>query len=159
MTQVYDFSSSEKRLKFIKALDDPKTWNDPLPSVEWISHTQFVKGGFFRYSGWYMFTRAFGGRDRLANKEDLPPNWKHADERHYARCFIIEDMVGYIMLPDSKHKKTDFYEQPYVGFIGKLHIGQFRFCVHDMKTQNLGKCLNRYTCTKCGFIHTEDSGD
>lgn len=30
-------------------------------------------------------------------------------------------------------------------------------CVHDFKSKNIGNCLNRYTCTKCGVYHDIDS--
>lgn len=36
----------------------------------------------------------------------------------------------------------------------------FRFgCEHVMDSKNVGNCLNRYTCTKCGFSEVVDSSD
>lgn len=35
----------------------------------------------------------------------------------------------------------------------------FDVCNHEYKVLKLGRCLNRYTCSKCGHIHTIDSGD
>ncbi len=30
-------------------------------------------------------------------------------------------------------------------------------CKHDFRSKNIGNCLNRYTCTKCGVSHDIDS--
>jgi len=32
-------------------------------------------------------------------------------------------------------------------------------CQHDMESTNLGRCYNRYTCKKCGYSYSVDSGD
>ena len=32
-------------------------------------------------------------------------------------------------------------------------------CSHEMQTTNLGRCYNRYSCAKCGYSYTVDSGD
>ena len=32
-------------------------------------------------------------------------------------------------------------------------------CHHERKSQNIGKCLTRYTCEKCGFTYVVDSSD
>lgn len=32
-------------------------------------------------------------------------------------------------------------------------------CSHDMVTTNLGRCYNKYSCTKCEYAYTVDSGD
>ena len=32
-------------------------------------------------------------------------------------------------------------------------------CKHNIETTNLGRCYNRYTCTKCGYSYSVDSSD
>ena len=156
----YDFSTPDKRQYFVKTLQyDHAAINEPLPNFSWISHTEFVHHGFFMYSDWQMFTRAFGGPNRLSNTEQLPESWPERLQKTivYAKCFIITDMCGYVLLPCTQYKKCDIKEKPYYGWKGKLFIGKFRFCVHEMVTKNIGKCLNEHTCRKCGFKATDDS--
>lgn len=47
-----------------------------------------------------------------------------------------------------------FYSHP-------KHVEYFRWraCDHEFKSQNLGRCYNKYTCTKCGRFYTIDSSD
>lgn len=42
---------------------------------------------------------------------------------------------------------------------GKVRFFLFAECEHEFKTTNVGRCLNRYDCTKCGYSETIDSGD
>ena len=32
-------------------------------------------------------------------------------------------------------------------------------CIHSHKSTNIGRCLTRYTCVKCGSYYDIDSGD
>lgn len=61
-----------------------------------------------------------------------------------ARLFFMHDQIGYAL-------------------IGDYHAGTvkvFRFgCEHAMKSETVGNCLHRYTCTKCGFSEVVDSSD
>lgn len=39
----------------------------------------------------------------------------------------------------------------------KVRYFGWRACEHDFAQKNIGNCLNRYTCTKCGASHDVDS--
>ena len=41
------------------------------------------------------------------------------------------------------------------GKVLEIEIG----CKHDMEVTNLGRCYNKYTCTKCEFTYSVDSSD
>lgn len=41
------------------------------------------------------------------------------------------------------------------GKVLEIEIG----CKHDMSVTNLGRCYNKYTCTKCEFSYSVDSSD
>lgn len=153
--QPFDFSSSEKRLNFIKELDKGKYWSDELPNLKWITHSEFVSHGFFVYSDWHLFTRKIGGN---SGNKILPEDWDHGTKQGwYAKCFIICSMGGYVMLPDPHYQPSKRKDFPFFGWKGKLHIAKFRFCEHDMDRKVLSKNLNRYTCKKCGFMEDLDS--
>ena len=151
----YDFSTSEKRLNFIKELDKTKNWYKKLPNLSWITHTEFVSHGFFMYTDWHMFTAQFGaGSENM----EFPADWDHGRaQTYYAKCFIISTMGGYVLLGDTRYQPSKRKDFPFFGWKGKLHIAKFRFCEHDMTRQKISRCLNRYTCKKCGFVEDLDS--
>lgn len=155
----HDFSTGLLRATYIKEnFQDSKTWDQPLPNLEWINQTKFVKHGFFMYSDWVMFTRGFGGPNKNDNRKQLPEGWtEDPNTKVYAKAFIISDMCGYVLLPSQRYKKSDSKEDPYYGWQGKLFIAQFRVCVHDMERKTVGRCVNHYTCRKCKYEHTVDS--
>lgn len=150
----YDFSTRDKRVAFMKELAvNTQTWKDPLPNFEWITHTEFCRHGFFMYTDWEMFTRSWGPKSGTP----FPTGWKQNPQvTIYGRCFIIGSMGGYAFLPSTMYKRVEPDVNPY-GWKGKLYIGKFRFCVHDMTRTNIGKCLNKYLCSKCGYEETLDS--
>lgn len=54
--------------------------------------------------------------------------------------------VSLIVLPWWSHENARAIE---------IEVG----CNHKMKTTNLGRCYNKYSCVKCGFEYSVDSGD
>lgn len=42
---------------------------------------------------------------------------------------------------------------------GAQEYATYRECEHTWTTQNLGRCYNAYTCSKCGAYYTVDSSD
>lgn len=61
-----------------------------------------------------------------------------------ARMFFMHDQISYALIGDSH--------------AGTVKVYQFG-CEHDMSSENIGNCLNRYTCKVCGFSVTVDSSD
>ncbi|KVU48179.1 hypothetical protein WK69_10740 [Burkholderia ubonensis] len=61
-----------------------------------------------------------------------------------ARLFFMHDRVSFAMIGDHSG--------------GTVKVFQFG-CKHDMKSETVGNCLHRYTCTKCGFSEVVDSSD
>ncbi|AOK61957.1 hypothetical protein WM29_22765 [Burkholderia ubonensis] len=61
-----------------------------------------------------------------------------------ARLFFMHDQISYALI-------GDYWD-------GTVKV--FRFgCEHAMKSETVGNCLHRYTCTKCGFSEVVDSSD
>ena len=51
-----------------------------------------------------------------------------------------------------------FITKDYVsGWVAKFFL--FELCEHEYKEANIGRCLNRYSCSKCNHTYTIDSGD
>ncbi|KAF3997506.1 hypothetical protein [Glaciimonas immobilis] len=61
-----------------------------------------------------------------------------------ARMFFMPKDGGFAMIGD------------YLG--GKVSVFKFG-CQHDSTEENVGNCLTKYTCKKCGLVDTVDSSD
>lgn len=61
-----------------------------------------------------------------------------------ARLFFMHNDTGFALIGDYHPKKLSI----------------FKFgCEHKFKGVEVGRCLTRYTCEKCGFVETIDSSD
>jgi hypothetical protein len=158
---TYDFSTAELRKAFVQKLHDANTWHEPLPNLEWITHTEFVKSNFFLFAGGEMFTRSFGGPNAKDNLGQFPEGWNQNPQwKQYTRCFIRDNMQGWLLLPNTSYQEVRPYESVYNGWKGKLYVAKFAFCTHsNSESKNLGRCYNRYTCLDCGYSHAVDSSD
>jgi len=115
--------------------------------------------------------------------EDLPPNLKEIEAGDWAwgqssYTPTAELYIGRVVLPDGT--KGDMRVTVYCGgyynhgggfatlfmydYTGSQHGHRVRFfewasCQHRYSSKNIGRCLNRYTCEKCGHSYDVDSSD
>jgi len=139
-------------------------WDKPLPNLEWVTESDFAQSGLFMYSGWTMFTRAFGGPNASDNRAQLPPGYT-TDPQHkvYAKGFIGRRLDGFVILSEYYHKvplRVRGKQGSVVVETGKLWFGRFAFCRHERATSvTIGRCLRRVSCPDCGFTEEIDSSD
>lgn len=104
--------------------------NEPFPNWRFITSEQFAQADFWTYSPF-----------AIINKTIVE------GKRGYINylCFLFPDGTGYGISHNYWEKTIQ-----YVAF----------GCDHNMKlVENLGRCYNRYTCSKCGFTQDIDSSD
>ena len=69
---------------------------------------------------------------------------------------------GYDKETDTKHCTNcgphGMYAGPPDGKV-ELRKDNGEPCVHRFLSENMGRCLTKYTCEHCGSAHTIDSGD
>lgn len=122
----------------------------------------------------------------LGHYNDQPPNWREITEKELAQDTRFgsysPDYTEFrqIMIPGKPTlsvKLYVFWDGTGVGlainYLGEgyydkprppeplKHVRWFSFakCLHEYEERNIGRCLHRYTCKKCGFAHTVDSSD
>lgn len=112
----------------------------------------------------------------------LPPNLKEIKSGDWAwgqnsYSPTAELYVGDVNLPDGTRgtmRVTAYhggYENHGGGFATFFVYGhkppydhavrffEWASCEHTRNSQNIGRCLNRYTCSKCGHFYDVDSSD
>lgn len=95
-----------------------------------ITEAEFVRSGFFTYCFDAMQFKA------------VTLNPKHG--QWSTRAFLFSDGTGVALV-------QEYWE-------GKLRYFAFG-CQHDMLIENIGRCLHRHTCRKCGVVQEIDSSD
>jgi hypothetical protein len=120
-------------------------------------------------------------RAKYGDSSHLPPNFKEITAAEFAasKFFIYSpDFWEYRQInghndPEGAKKFTGdlrlayFYDGTGIAFTNHYHGGgyvpryfSFAVCEHKRKTcQNVGNCLNTYTCEDCGYSETIDSSD
>lgn len=100
----YDFSTLEKIKAFIADVDSTTRWHEPLPNLEWVTESDFVRSHVFMYGAEKMFTRAFGGPNRDDNRGQMPPGYSGSDQHTtYAKCILMHDLKGFVLFPEYYH--------------------------------------------------------
>ncbi|WP_175878854.1 hypothetical protein [Burkholderia sp. BCC0097] len=106
-------------------------------------HPKFGYGCDMLPNGWAEITREEFAKSRFFSYTPVATGWLRTTIGD-ARMFFMHDQISYALIGD------------YWGGTVKV----FRFgCNHAMERKNVGNCMNRYTCTKCGFSETVDSSD
>ena len=110
---------------------DPTGFNDPPKGWEVITKEEFAASDFFSYCITYVDYKQII-QDRDGVREVMP-----------VHLFYMNTGTHFGMYSDRDSK-----------------MRFFRFgCHHDFRSENIGKCLHRWTCKKCGQVRIVDSSD
>jgi len=106
---------------------------------------------------------------------DLPPEFKEISEKEFAQSMFfsyspmkVEFRQARLIKDSEMHLQSMriywFYNYTYIViwndyWAGKVHFAKGQLCEHAFECKNLGRCLNKYTCKKCGFTEEIDSSD
>jgi hypothetical protein len=107
---------------------------------------------------------------------DIPYGWQEVDEEkfihhfHNATIAKIENRQMYrrdendVAVELLQGRLFFTYNEPHVALVVSKDYKTFRYflfgCDHDWKfVENLGRCYNRYKCSKCGRQWDIDSSD
>jgi len=96
----------------------------------------------------------------------LPFGWKEISHEEFAKSiFFWYSPFATAWSRTAIGDVRMFFMPQDCGFalIGESHGGKlsiFKFgCQHESIEENVGRCLTKYTCKKCGFVETVDSSD
>lgn len=119
--------------------------------------------------------KALGCADEWAKPAWPLPNMKPSDENHFWGWRATYSFNAEINMMQTKI--GDEYATILIYYIGhssfidggfavavfrgyreeRVEYYEWRACVHDFSEKNIGNCLNRYTCRKCGKSYDVDS--
>jgi hypothetical protein len=140
----------------------------PLPNLE-----ETTVAEFFGWQSSYSFTaqaHLLQFKHEDVDQEDSSDIFKHPRWSH-AWVYLVDhghlEGGGYAVLY-TYNRRADYGKKP--GECGDalgskdanapcIQVYTWRQCVHEFTQQNVGRCLNKYTCKKCGANHTIDSSD
>lgn len=109
-------------------------FNDFPPNFKEITEAEFAGSWFMVYSPKFVEWRKISDKDKKFFKYQMS-----------IRLFYYHDNTGLGIVCDNGSSKVRFFS--------------FALCGHDYETKNVGRCLNTYTCKKCGYAETIDSSD
>ncbi|MGS1028798.1 hypothetical protein [Burkholderia glumae] len=96
----------------------------------------------------------------------FPNGWAEIDWKEFAQSKFFQytpKAMGWIRTTIGDAKLFFMHDQTGFALISDYWPGTvkvFRFgCEHSMKSETIGNCLHRYTCTACGFSEVVDSSD
>jgi hypothetical protein len=109
----------------------------------------------------------------IGNYNSFPPNMEEIGEKEFAQSmFFVYDGVREFRQPIKEFNKLFigslriwwFFDKTYIAlyndfWYGKVHYYRGWICKHDYEGVTIGRCLTKYTCKKCGFVHEVDSSD
>lgn len=117
-----------------------KYWGEKIGSV---THPKYNYHCDALPAGWTEITPAEFARSIFFQYSPKATAWSRTAEGD-ARMFFMHNDTGFALI-------GDYHGQS---------IRIFKFgCQHDFDGVEVGRCLTRYTCKKCGFVETVDSSD
>lgn len=130
--------SGQRPITEQQAID--KYWGGKIESV---NHPKYRYGCDVHPSGWTEITQEEFAQSDFFRYTALATGWSRTLLGD-ARLFFMHNDTGFAMIGDYWDKK----------------ISIFKFgCQHDFKSEEVGRCLTKYTCKKCSFAQTVDSSD
>lgn len=101
-----------------------------------------------------------------ARLEELPAELRRLVRERSAETGKAQSGVNVYVLPEriggQHHEGTPGWTLlilPYFYDGGSKIIMASAGCRHEFETINLGRCYNKYACTKCSYAYFVDSGD
>lgn len=135
------------QVKIRKALGDPNPYspNSFYPQFATLPNLKRITENDFWWSNMHHSAKAEIYVGRQVNKIEIDgsADWRDVILYWQDRDYLANG--GHAVLWCYNRKETHYFE--------------WRACDHTFKSQNIGRCLNRYTCTKCGVSHDVDSSD
>jgi hypothetical protein len=117
-----------------------KYWGEAIASVP---HPKYSYGCDVYPHGWTEITPAEFAQSMFFRYSPVATGWSRALDGD-ARLFFMHNDTGFALIGDY-HATT---------------VRIFKFgCEHSFDGVEVGRCLTRYTCKKCGFVETVDSSD
>jgi hypothetical protein len=94
-------------------------------------------------NGWMEIDWKEFAKSRFFHYSPIATGWSRT-KLGDAQMFFMHDQISYALIGDY--------------WSGTVKV--FRFgCQHNMDRENVGNCMNRYTCKTCGFSEVIDSSD
>ncbi|WP_334033937.1 hypothetical protein [Burkholderia cepacia] len=94
-------------------------------------------------NGWTEITWEAFAQSRFFHYTPIATGWLRT-KIGAARLFFMHNQVSFALIGDYRG--------------GTVKVFQFG-CDHTMRSEAVGNCMHRYTCTTCGFSETVDSSD
>jgi hypothetical protein len=117
-----------------------KYWGEKIESVP---HPKYRYGCDVHPHGWVEISQEEFSQSNFFRYTALATAWSRTLLGD-ARLYFMHDDTGFALIGDYHEKK----------------LSVFKFgCQHKFKQENVGNCLTKYTCEKCGFAKTVDSSD
>jgi len=107
-------------------------FNKPFPNMRELSEKDFAQSQFFTYCHGEPEYRQFP--------------FKHSDGKTYtatARGYMVNG-EGFCVIREYWQGRVRWFKYG---------------CEHNYEEKNVGRCLHKYTCTKCKHSYTTDSSD
>jgi hypothetical protein len=117
-----------------------KYWGGEIESVP---HPKYRYGCEVHPHGWTEITQEEFAQSNFFRYTPLATGWSRTLAGD-AFLYFMHDDTGFALIGDYWEKKVSI----------------FKFgCQHDSTSEEVGRCLTKYTCKKCGFVQTIDSSD
>ncbi len=111
--------------------------------VKTVPHPKYGYGCDVYPNGWAEITQEEFAQSNFFRETPHATGWSRTLVGD-ARLFFMHNDTGFALIGDYWAKKVSI----------------FKFgCKHQMKSEEVGRCLTKYTCEKCGFAETVDSSD
>lgn len=135
---LFDAIGTQSRITKDQAI--AKFWGSEIESVP---HPQYRYGCDVYPHGWTEITQEEFSQSNFFRYAPLATAWSRTLAGD-ARMFFMHNDSGFALIGNYWDRK----------------ISIFKFgCEHQFKSKEVGRCLTKYTCEKCGFVETIDSSD
>ena len=122
-----------------------------LPTYHDMEYMLEAKGG---YKYWMRLEELPAVLRRLVRERDAAAG---KDASQGVNVFVCQESIG-----GQRHEGTPGWTLlilPHWYKGGSQIIRASAGCDHEFETTNLGRCYNKYACTKCDYVYFVDSGD
>ena len=129
-------SHAHDKAKFLSDLGCKDEFTDarwPLPNAKRITETQY----WGWRASWSFRGEAWAGQQRIGDE------WATLIIFHVDHSQLIGGGFAVLVFRKYREERVEYYE--------------WRTCEHEFSEHNVGHCLHRHTCAKCGQAYDVDS--